>query len=244
MTLNPWEVENVQAFSFLKCPECIFDAKEEDIFRHHAVENHPLSFVLFGKSIQDPLVIIKEEQSETENGFSTRVLIDNSIDDKEEIKINIDEFSANKFSSKNGFMKETSHMEFQEDLPETEYYSDYEMEEEEIDNDGESKTCLDCDISFSKMSFLKQHVKSVHEGKKHITRYRYESETGLSYQKACFNQGELFHSCISCKKKFPKFSDLKLHIGVSSVVEFKGAEVNFGFSVLLLISFKAVTLFC
>ena len=213
MDYNPWNVDSIHEFYFLNCPECPFLAKDESYFQDHALKKHPLSFVLFGKSIQDPLVIIKEEQSETENGFSTRVLIDNSIDDKEEIKINIDEFSTNKFNSKNGFMKETSHMEFQEDLPETEYYSDYEMEEEEIDNDGESKTCLDCDISFSKMSYLKQHVKSVHEGKKLITRYRYESETGLSYQKACFNQGELFHSCISCKKKFPKFSDLKLHIG-------------------------------
>ena len=50
MTENPWDVDSIQAFSFLKCPECIFDTKEEEIFQEHAVENHPLSFVLFGKA--------------------------------------------------------------------------------------------------------------------------------------------------------------------------------------------------
>ena len=49
MTDNPWNVDSVKAFYFLKCPECIFDTQEEYSFRDHAVENHPLSFVLFGK---------------------------------------------------------------------------------------------------------------------------------------------------------------------------------------------------
>ena len=49
MEENPWQVDSVQAFSFLKCPECIFDTQEEDFFQVHATENHPLSFVLFGE---------------------------------------------------------------------------------------------------------------------------------------------------------------------------------------------------
>ena len=44
---NPWQVDSVKVFSFLKCPECTFDSKEEDIFEDHAVVNHPLSYVLF-----------------------------------------------------------------------------------------------------------------------------------------------------------------------------------------------------
>ena len=47
---NPWYVDSIQDFLFFKCPECIFDAKEEDIFHDHAIENHPMSFVLFGKT--------------------------------------------------------------------------------------------------------------------------------------------------------------------------------------------------
>ena len=53
MVENPWDVDSIQVFSTLKCPECIFDSQEEDIFRLHAVENHPMSFVLFGKKLKE-----------------------------------------------------------------------------------------------------------------------------------------------------------------------------------------------
>ena len=45
---NPWQVESMEEFACLKCPECIFTTKEESIFQDHAVENHPLSYVLYG----------------------------------------------------------------------------------------------------------------------------------------------------------------------------------------------------
>ena len=57
---NPWEVESLQDFLFLKCPECTFDTKEEDFFQIHAVDNHPLSYVLFGETY-------KEENFEIDN---------------------------------------------------------------------------------------------------------------------------------------------------------------------------------
>ena len=50
---NPWQVISIQAFSILKCPECFFATKEENFFEDHAVTNHPMSFVLFGKSEKD-----------------------------------------------------------------------------------------------------------------------------------------------------------------------------------------------
>ena len=60
-TDNPWQVESIQDFSFLKCPECIFDTKTEDIFRNHATENHPLSLVLFREPLKDDPIIVKNE---------------------------------------------------------------------------------------------------------------------------------------------------------------------------------------
>ena len=54
---NPWLVNSIQAFIFLKCPECIFDTQEEDIFQEHAIERHPLSIVFFANS-----KIYKEEE--------------------------------------------------------------------------------------------------------------------------------------------------------------------------------------
>ena len=50
MSINPWQVESIQAFYFLKCPECTFTHKEESNFQTHAIENHPLSVTFFEKS--------------------------------------------------------------------------------------------------------------------------------------------------------------------------------------------------
>merc|ERR1712203_194085 len=61
---NPWEVDSIQAFSCLKCPECFFNAKEENTFQDHAIENHPLSHLLFSKIIKEDEIEIKEELSE------------------------------------------------------------------------------------------------------------------------------------------------------------------------------------
>ena len=44
MVPNPWQVESIQAFYFLKCPECSFDTQDENCFQDHALENQPLSW--------------------------------------------------------------------------------------------------------------------------------------------------------------------------------------------------------
>ena len=53
MSDNPWLVESIQDFSYFKCPECVFDTKEEETFEDHATENHPLSFGFFGEKYDD-----------------------------------------------------------------------------------------------------------------------------------------------------------------------------------------------
>ena len=68
MTPNPWQVGSIQEFYFLKCPECTFDTKEESQFQEHAVENHPLSFALFGKSEKSEINHVEEKfENEIEN---------------------------------------------------------------------------------------------------------------------------------------------------------------------------------
>ena len=64
MTVNPWQVDSIQDFYFLKCPECLFDTQKEEFFQDHAIENHPLSFVLFGKKIKEEAYFDVEENEE------------------------------------------------------------------------------------------------------------------------------------------------------------------------------------
>ena len=54
---NPWNVGSIHEFWSLKCPECVFDSKEEEVFQDHALRNHPLSFAIFGKTSTN----VKEE---------------------------------------------------------------------------------------------------------------------------------------------------------------------------------------
>ena len=52
---NPWFVDSIHVFWHLKCPECTFDSKEENIFQVHAIENHPLSYTLFSSETSEEL---------------------------------------------------------------------------------------------------------------------------------------------------------------------------------------------
>ena len=66
---NPWKVDSIQAFSYLKCPECTFNTKEEYFFQDHALNNHPLSIALFDdRSLK---LFNKETKSRSRNGNLT-----------------------------------------------------------------------------------------------------------------------------------------------------------------------------
>ena len=69
MTQNPWNVDSIEAFTFLKCPECNFDSKEFDNFRDHGIENHPMSFIFFQKQLKEEPLDIKEENWELQGGY-------------------------------------------------------------------------------------------------------------------------------------------------------------------------------
>ena len=95
---NPWQVDSLQDFLCLKCPECTFDTQEEDIFQEHAVGNHPLSHVFFGtvKMVEENLTIEECFDQNADNigeidpldsTESTKYTIDCEIDIKDEYSI-------------------------------------------------------------------------------------------------------------------------------------------------------------
>ena len=93
---NPWQVDSIKAFACLKCPECAFNTNIENNFTDHAVENHPLSFVLFGKS--EEVTKVKMEEG-TENSWSIFSYINENVEPiqvkNEPIETNVEENNAN-----------------------------------------------------------------------------------------------------------------------------------------------------
>ena len=74
---NPWQVESIEAFYFLKCPECTFYSKNDKAFHLHAVENHQLSYVFFGKPevkilTPEEILDLPEKSSEIESEKSLK----------------------------------------------------------------------------------------------------------------------------------------------------------------------------
>ena len=67
---NPWLVDNIQAFSYLNCPECDFKVKEEILFQYHALKNHPKSTAFFGSDSKiehvEEVTIEEEKKSDEE----------------------------------------------------------------------------------------------------------------------------------------------------------------------------------
>ena len=61
MIENPWLVESIDAFYFLKCPQCEFNTKIETFFQTHALAMHPMSHVLFAHPVHTTLPSNQED---------------------------------------------------------------------------------------------------------------------------------------------------------------------------------------
>ena len=77
--MNPWDVENLQDFYYLCCPECVFRTKEENEFTTHCVNLHPNALIFFGKMA--PETEVKEEPNETTFGIDPVDYVDNDDED-------------------------------------------------------------------------------------------------------------------------------------------------------------------
>ena len=110
MSINPWQVDNIQEFYFLKCPECNFVHKEESDFQNHAVENHPLSVVFFGDSdikIEE-ITIIDDFNEENETINTVNEELSRTKNDTEDIEIDLEFDSINDQRILNNICHETN----------------------------------------------------------------------------------------------------------------------------------------
>ena len=215
MDVNPWKVDSIQEFSFLKCPECTFDSKEEETFQDHAIENHPLSFVLFRKSVkqecfEDPLQI-KEENLNVNTASKIRKLsqlsahsegIESLVSNHKKIKTfkcQIDSCIAS-YVDKRGLKKHKQKVH------------------SVLHEEKKSFNCSTCDYVGNSKLQLTLHIDDVHEGKKlkpllcTICGWRCEWPAALKFHIQNVHEGKKSHVCNTCSKGFGTSFHLNEHI--------------------------------
>ena len=126
---NPWQVVSIEAFYCLKCPECMYFTTDDNQFYNHAVENHPLSGVLFGKP--------KDETIDPEEILNLVV--------KNELPENSYENEDNENLSEKTFEAFAGDCNGQIDLVKSESYEPF--------------SCIFCGESFSDLNNMKMHLK-------------------------------------------------------------------------------------
>ena len=190
---NPWQVDSLQHFLYLKCPECTFDTQEEEIFQEHAVGNHPLSHVFFGTvKLEEENLTIEEcydqnadnigEIDPLDSTESTKYMIDCEIEFK-------DEFINTEIDSK---AKDTS-------------------EAEKIQNENDQLVMDKSDISDKKsvnMNRRKQILKPRNSEEVSIE----IKESVLDFNKLSSTHQEAKNQCQLCPEKFVKKMEAYEHL--------------------------------
>ena len=134
---NPWQVDSIQVFWFLRCPQCSFDTKEEEHFRVHAIENHSESLELFEKEVK-------------------KEAIDTSFENEEQNSKITDYF--NKIPSDSLFLSSICpEVLIKEEVIE-------KTSEEGNENDGKRYNCFQSDNIFTGITGQKGPVDPVHKG--------------------------------------------------------------------------------
>jgi hypothetical protein len=233
MSSNPWLVDSVRAFSYLKCPECDFNSKEEGLFQDHAVENHPMSFVLFGENDDGFIKMEPHVEMKESPGF-----------------INFSENKATKFKLQNVTIKKEALSDSSLDNKEyeknrntetNEGLSDVSLEVEDEDNqeDGNDKMktliynldvvhqvgteeiillssngkvqyrCGNCLLTILLKDDLLKHFETFHKDKKYDVSL---DESYLRRDSVLIPKCNEEFPCRECKSAFGGEPDLKRHI--------------------------------
>ena len=190
MDYNPWNVASIHEFWSLKCPECVFDSKEEEVFQDHALRNHPLSFAIFGKTSTDVKAEYVDPFFETDEYHNNQ----DQISIKKELS---SEFRSSDSISPlvNGGKKFNK------------------AQRKRILEGKEPYHCAGCDKSFSKVNLWRKHRRTFH--KCSICKINFDIKENLDDHNLTAHEEinpPKIHICSSCEYSCSKLFDLKVHI--------------------------------
>ena len=216
---NPWHVDSIQTFWFLKCPECNFDSKKEEIFQDHAIENHPKSWELFSKTLNvyknvvesEILTQIKTEESE-EHILIEENINGNFVNENEDFDDIFTSSGEHPESMKNCdkiTSLENSKSNCEEEFRRKEKISAIKSDEE-IQNNQDLSELATKSIDHSAFDNLRTNKR----GEKlypcgHCDKKFTSSKDAKRHEKT--HTGEKPISCAYCEKKFARSDNLKRH---------------------------------
>ena len=198
---NPLLVENISVFLEYCCPECDFNDPKLEIFTNHALENHSLSSLLFGKSMKKSCVpsISKEvldsvnKDQDIENCFNEVVSLDTTLENEELLE-------ANPLSKKQEIEGPKTLASLKDQL---------------IASIMTPYPCPICKKGLSSKSALRSHINSVHERK--TTQIcpscgkSFAKNGSLKVHYDIVHEGIKAFKCLDCNTSFAFKKRLKYH---------------------------------
>ena len=212
MDINPWIVDSVQAFSCLKCPECHFYTKEETYFQNHAMSDHPLSAMLFGKvqkkyeeynhnlvETEDPLDVSDEQGQTTNQTWYVTPSTENIL------RLSVETITQNR----------TKGLKCNSTDDQKQLHEKFSRKRNLVGEENQIKRAKKSEIGeILENKGLKGHPVSdmdpIHEGKKLDSNLEQKKETQRKSVPA--NKNEYMFKCAKCNISFPNIEDLEKHI--------------------------------
>ena len=230
---NPWQVESIHEFYFLKCPECTFDTKEENCFQDHALENHPLSCVLFDiKSKEDSIEfnedsLLPEDHNYCESKKNASPSQNFVIDIKEEFRVDendpldfcnsiandgVDEINSTDYEGENIFSCET--------FVEPKIFNDIQNEPNPKSSSKKDEVVLNQSMDFSKSpKSSKNHQRSPENGQNlyeiGLNDLSRKTRDILKESLNISNEELVVYQCSICTSSFESSRRLSLHVAAA-----------------------------
>ena len=227
MNVNPWQVDSIQEFYFLKCPECNFTNKEEIDFKAHAIKNHPLSIPFF-----ETFDFTIEENGTFEGCDKENESTDTFITIKEEVlpMRNDYENSEKEFKTENyvNLIKKeeendpltmgNSIIKSEKEFLNLETVVNFETPcKKSLDiSNVKSHKCSICIRSFRSFKRLSKHRAAEHEGEEpfkcHICDARFFKKITMNRHLTSVHEGMKPFKCSRCDSSFSSNADMNRHI--------------------------------